>query len=238
MKVQEHPEKHKEYVQQVSDQLRQMAVNQDMQISGTYRNYAGINMQFYGMETAWTGREAFGHVAASKVFSQISELYRTDRTAFDKLLDEAQSLINKSKLKSKQNKTPESVDVKDEEWILTQLKTRNIQYIDKRLKKGCLWIVGGHELNSFFQNCRAHGYKFYYKPDGCKSFPDTEVWWTADIYPSSHEKKPLISEEPKQVQSDNKQNYRIILIEHFQSGYSWNHEPETIQEILAGKIPE
>ena len=97
LKVREHPEKRKELVQQVSDQLRQMAINQGMQISDTYRNYAGINMQIYGMETAWTGRKPDGHIAASKVFTLVVELYRDNHDEYINLLSEAQRLCEKPK---------------------------------------------------------------------------------------------------------------------------------------------
>ena len=70
----------------------------------------------------------------------------------------------------------ESVD----EWIVSELKSRSIIFQDKRSMDGCLWIVGGHELDNFVQECKIHGYTMNYKPDGCKTYPDQTVWWTKD----------------------------------------------------------
>lgn len=68
-----------------------------------------------------------------------------------------------------------------DEWIIAQLKARGIAYQDKRGWGGCLWMVGGHELDTFVQDCKAKGYTFLYKADGCKSYPDQLVWRTKDI---------------------------------------------------------
>ena len=89
LKVQEHPEQRKALVQQVSDQLRQMAVNQGLQISDTYRNYDGIFLRMYSMETAWIGKDA-NHFSSTKTFTEIVRLYREEKSTFDKFLFEAQ----------------------------------------------------------------------------------------------------------------------------------------------------
>lgn len=64
------------------------------------------------------------------------------------------------------------------EWIIEAIKSRKIQFCDNRNVGGCLWIVGGHELNSFISECADNGYTFHYKSDGCKVFPYKKVWWT------------------------------------------------------------
>lgn len=66
------------------------------------------------------------------------------------------------------------------EWIVSELKNRGITFQDKRSVDGCLWILGGHELDSLVQECRLHGYAMTYKPDGCKTYPSQAVWWTKD----------------------------------------------------------
>ncbi len=69
-------------------------------------------------------------------------------------------------------------DVSEEEWIITQLKELKITYQDKRNMSGCLWIVGGHELDHFMMECKSHGYEMHYKLDGYKAFPGKPAWWT------------------------------------------------------------
>lgn len=75
--------------------------------------------------------------------------------------------------------TPETAFA--EEWILAQLKVRGLTYQDKRTKDGCLWIVGGHELDSFIQECKDKGYILTFKADGCRIYPERPVWWTKTI---------------------------------------------------------
>ena len=69
-------------------------------------------------------------------------------------------------------------DAPGEEWIITQLKKLKITYQDKRNMSGCLWIVGGHELDRFMLECKSHGYEMHYKVDGYKAFPGKAAWWT------------------------------------------------------------
>jgi len=67
------------------------------------------------------------------------------------------------------------------EWIIGQLKVRGLTYQDKRARAGCLWIVDGHALDAFVQECKGKGYTLTFKADGCKTFPNQPVWWTKDF---------------------------------------------------------
>ena len=96
LKVREHPEQRRKLVQQVSDQLRQMAINQGMQISDTYRNYVGIDRQMSSIETTWTGEKPSGHATATKLFTEIVTIYRSDQSKFMKILNEAIKLSQSS----------------------------------------------------------------------------------------------------------------------------------------------
>ena len=71
-------------------------------------------------------------------------------------------------------------EAEKDEWIIEQLKIKKLLYLDKRSYDGCLWIVGGHELDTFVQKCKEKGYALFFKADGCKTFPDKPVWWTKD----------------------------------------------------------
>lgn len=74
-----------------------------------------------------------------------------------------------------------TLEVSTEEWILTQLKVKGLTYQDKRAKDGCLWILGGHELDAFAQECKDKGYIMTFKADGCRIYPECPVWWTKTI---------------------------------------------------------
>lgn len=67
-----------------------------------------------------------------------------------------------------------------EEWILAQLRNHRLSFRDNRKSNGCLWIVGGHEMDGFIADCTTRGYTFHFKPDGCNAFPNKQVWWTRD----------------------------------------------------------
>ena len=91
LQVLKEPEKRKDYIQLVSNQLRQIAINQGMQISDIYRNITGIKLQMNALETAWTEKDV-NHFLTTKIFSEIVRLYREERDTFDKLLLVAQRL--------------------------------------------------------------------------------------------------------------------------------------------------
>lgn len=76
---------------------------------------------------------------------------------------------------------PSSSGDGQEEWIICALRNKRIEYQDKRGFGGCLWIVGGHDLDAFISECRKNGYTFYFKSDGCNLYPSKKVWWTKDF---------------------------------------------------------
>lgn len=80
--------------------------------------------------------------------------------------------------KKNSEETTENRDNPREEWIISRLKNLKLVYQDKRNMAGCLWIIGGHELDLFMQECKSHGYDMHYKSDGYKAFPGKAVWWT------------------------------------------------------------
>ena len=94
LQVCEHPDQRKFYIQQVSEQLRQMALSQDMQISDTYRNINGITMKMLEMESAWLGNQD-NHFASTKLYDEITALYRSDPNEFNRILTRAKIMCRK-----------------------------------------------------------------------------------------------------------------------------------------------
>lgn len=109
--------------------------------------------------------------------------------------------------------TPETASA--EEWILTQLKVRGLTYQDKRTKDGCLWIVGGHELDSFIKECKDKGYVLTFKADGCRIYPERPVWWTKTIGKGS---TPNCRQEA-QIANNAGDRWLPILQDFFPDGY-------------------
>ena len=74
-------------VKACSKMLRDMAQNSGIIIDEIYRNVNGISFQMASMESAFQGKTI--RKPATRLFMETVELYRTNRTAYDKLLREA-----------------------------------------------------------------------------------------------------------------------------------------------------
>lgn len=99
-----------EVIKQVSLDLRKMAILEGQIIDDIYRNENGIAFQLASMESAYYGRTIMK--PATKLFTQVVDLYRNDRYEFEKLLKGALEMA-------------ESKDVSFEEsfmnWLATQV---------------------------------------------------------------------------------------------------------------------
>ena len=80
----------KDAVVRVSLDLRQMAVRQGISIDGTYRNENGIHFQMKSMESAWQGHTV--SKPATRLFSEVADLYKNDRHEFETILSEAKAM--------------------------------------------------------------------------------------------------------------------------------------------------
>ena len=80
----------KDAVRRVSHDLRQMAVRQGISIDGTYRNENGIHFQMKSMESAWQGHTV--SKPATRLFSEVADLYKNDRHEFETILSEAKAM--------------------------------------------------------------------------------------------------------------------------------------------------
>ena len=78
----------------VSYQLRTKALNQGIEIDDIFRNTNGISFQLTSMATAFEQKNM--GKPASKLFSKIASLYRTDYNAYQKLKEEALKMVEYS----------------------------------------------------------------------------------------------------------------------------------------------
>ncbi len=74
-------------VKACSQLLREMAVSSGQEIDEVYRNTNGISFQMASMESAYKGKTIMK--PATKLFSEIVSLYRTDNEQYKQLLNEA-----------------------------------------------------------------------------------------------------------------------------------------------------
>jgi hypothetical protein len=61
--------------------------------------------------------------------------------------------------------------------IIELLKEEKIQYEDNRKIGGALWIIGGHELDDFVNECKSLNIKFTYKEEGNRTTNYRPAWW-------------------------------------------------------------
>lgn len=74
----------------VSGDLRRMAQNRGLEIDDFFRNANGIAFQMKSMESAYCGHTVFK--PATKLFSEIASMYRTDHMKYEMLLKEAKGM--------------------------------------------------------------------------------------------------------------------------------------------------
>lgn len=80
-------------VKECSRMLRLMAINSGMEIDDIYRNVNGISFQMASMESAYQGRTIMK--PATRLFTEMVYLYKTDNKEFQKLLKEAKNMAEK-----------------------------------------------------------------------------------------------------------------------------------------------
>lgn len=64
------------------------------------------------------------------------------------------------------------------ESIIDLLQTAGIQYVDKRLNGGSLWMIGGKELSDIAAKAKLLGYVFRFNPKGGRATKNQPSWWT------------------------------------------------------------
>ena len=83
-------------IKRVSENLRAMALNNDIDIDAIYRNENGISFQMQRMKSAYLGHTVKGK-AATKLFMDAVELHKTNPQQYEKILEEAKAMIKGEK---------------------------------------------------------------------------------------------------------------------------------------------
>lgn len=87
--------------------------------------------------------------------------------------------------------------------IVTELRKRNIRYLDERHIGGHLWIFG--YVVGFVRECRQYGVKFYSDIyiGGNKAFDKLDGWYTDGEFPDSNNKADIIKDKPPAIVQSN-----------------------------------
>ena len=94
----------KEAIRRLSGALRKRAIDAGLEIDDVYRNEAGISYQLSNMQQLLVGDSADVH--CSKIFRDIAEMYRNNRTKYDVLLIQAKGGSSEMKSKRSRNSEP------------------------------------------------------------------------------------------------------------------------------------
>lgn len=63
-------------------------------------------------------------------------------------------------------------------WNLkTFLDEHNLKYVNKASKSGCLWVIGGREIQSLMMRCWSHGVAFRFRESGGNVTDGKPAWW-------------------------------------------------------------
>lgn len=83
-------------IKRISEDLRTMTTNNDVNIDAVYRNENGISFQMQSMESAYLGYTVKGK-PATKLFADTVELYKSDLQQYEKILKESKAMIEGEK---------------------------------------------------------------------------------------------------------------------------------------------
>ena len=70
--------------------------------------------------------------------------------------------------------------------LIGRITAQGIRYVDYRSKDGCLWLIGGQELNSFVKTLAKEGVTFTFKAGG-GHVVNGDAWWTRDTISASQQ---------------------------------------------------
>ncbi|WP_138262166.1 hypothetical protein [[Clostridium] hylemonae] len=151
IKVTEGGEIKTKVLQELSNNLRKMAVNKGLEIDEVFRNLNGMMWQYFFIEKTFK-KSGVGQHLPAKVFRDVVELYVHNRKKFDEILKEAKKLVNRNEEVSKlyeEQALPEKkvslTDVDDrivdfsEQGIYKETRPCKVSYAGEELKEVESW---------------------------------------------------------------------------------------------------
>jgi len=211
----------------VSFRLRQKAINQGIEIDEIYRNTNGISFQMRSMESAY--EQVNMGKPATKLFTEIVNLYRSDYESYKKILKEAMQMVeyssdNKDSFTSYVfKKQPESKDD-----ILNAIKcmenfaisTKALPHsVYENLTEETLTTLRKKVLNNKFFTVRFKNI-LKYAEFGLQMLSDYMTERT-NVLAEDHIKTPVITSNPapQLVADELAKKCSEILMQEFEDGY-------------------
>ena len=134
-RIKAHPEQRGELISNLSQVLRKNAINNGYIIDDKFRNITGITMQLSSIEHAFYPERP--GLKSTVGFDAMVRMYKEDREEFNKILEEANNMINKmdaGKMEIRDNK------VLFTEWLVNKGKqTKEITDIIMTFEKASIY---------------------------------------------------------------------------------------------------
>lgn len=107
-KIEDNGDSRTKILTELSNTLRQKAINQGQEIDDKFRNYNGMAIQLANISASFFPERASMHKTA--IFEEIANLFKNNRTEFNHLLEEAHKLVGISDNRKEKNYESQKVD--------------------------------------------------------------------------------------------------------------------------------
>lgn len=124
---------------------------------------------------------------------------------------------------------------KPQAWNLRMfLEEHNLEYVNKTSKSGCLWVIGGREIQSLMMQCWSHGVSFRFRESGGNVTEGKPAWWTklseeqfrnwGQIEENNDSKCVVVENLGKENTSLNEEEQQLALIlkDNYENGFRIN----------------
>ena len=121
------------------------------------------------------------------------------------------------------------------EWNLRDfLDEHNLEYVNKTRKRGCLWVLGGREIQSLMMQCWSHGIFFRFRENGGNVTEGKPAWWAKlteeqfksweQVYESNECRHAEVEElgVENAPMSEEEERLALILKDSYENGFRIN----------------
>lgn len=144
-------------IENVSKDLRQMAINQGIEIDDIYRNRNGISYQIQSMDSAFQGHKIY--VPATRLFNETVRMYREEQVKYEETLRKARYMITAGQDKATDKSFKEDI-------LSSQFVAENkieIDIFSPKLLEVAESIVANHFPNGMRKNSNIAKKRFHMK---------------------------------------------------------------------------
>lgn len=92
-------------------------------------------------------------------------------------LDKFTKATGVAETRSSYNIEENNTEYEAKEELLVYLERHNLEYIDKRSKGGCIWVIGGRSIEQYLKPLEKDGIKFIFKPVGGRTTRRRAAWF-------------------------------------------------------------